>query len=194
MMRAVVSSSSLVRRGRLMMWRWAPTASTVDSLMARSPGRRQIRCRKTSVACREWPSGFVRHVRATRTSAPAEMAPRARVPSVPPASSGRAEAFGEGIHAGQEAIGDGDLAPTGNAELLAQDVGMRLHGTRRDAQLLADLLVREACRDELDDLTLAVRERRCSLRERLVHAAELTTCCTGATFVERSIRAAYFVD
>ena len=36
-MRAVVSSSSLVRRGRLMMWLCAPTASTVDSLITRSP-------------------------------------------------------------------------------------------------------------------------------------------------------------
>src|ERR671938_59450 len=137
MIRAVVSSSSLVRRGRLMMWRCAPTSSTVDSLMA-----------------------F-------------------------PCSGAR-------IHAGQKPIRDGDLAPAGHAELLTQDVGMRLHRTRRDAQLLADLLIREACRDELDDLTLAVRERRCSLRERVVHAAGLTTCCTGATFVERSIRAAYF--
>ena len=122
--------------------------------------------------------------------APAEH-PRARVPSVPPASSGRAEALGEGIHAGEESIGDGDLAPAGDSELLAQDVGMGLHGARGDAQLISDLLVREALGDELDDLTLAVRERRCSLRERLVHAAELTTCCTRATFTERRIRVVY---
>jgi hypothetical protein len=68
---------------------------------------------------------------------------------------------------------------------------MRFYGSRRDAQLVRDLLVREALRDELDDLPLAIRERRCSLRQRLVHAAELTTCCTRATFVERRIRAVY---
>jgi hypothetical protein len=42
MMRAVVSSSSLVRRGRLMMWRCAPTTSAFDSLIGLSPARRQI--------------------------------------------------------------------------------------------------------------------------------------------------------
>ena len=68
---------------------------------------------------------------------------------------------------------------------------MRLHGSRRDAQLVRDLLVREALRDELDDLPLAIRERRCSLRQRLVHAAELTTCCTRATFIERRIWVVY---
>src|SRR5437764_11408360 len=94
-------------------------------------------------------------------SAPAESSPRARVPSVPPALSGRAEALRERIHAGQESIRDGDLAPAGDAELLAQDVGMRLHGAGRDAQLVRDLLVRESLRDELDDLPLAIRERRC---------------------------------
>src|SRR5918911_2185727 len=107
--------------------------------------------------------------------APAEP-PRARGPSVPPALSGRAEALREGIHAGEESIRDGDLAPAGDAELLAQDVRMRLHGARSDAELLRDLLVREALRDELDDLPLAARERRGPLPQRLRHVAELTIC------------------
>jgi hypothetical protein len=42
MIRAVVSSSSLVRRGRLMMWRCAPASSIGVSLMALSPGPSQI--------------------------------------------------------------------------------------------------------------------------------------------------------
>src|SRR2546423_10213114 len=94
---------------------------------------------------------------ATRTSRARGTFPRARVPSVPPALSGRAEALREGIHAGEESIRDGDLPPAGDAELLAQHLGMRPHRARGNAELLRDLLGREALRDQFDDLPLAAR-------------------------------------
>ena len=45
-----------------------------------------------------------------------------------------------------------------HAELLAQDIAVRLCGARRDAEPFADLFVRAAERDQDDDLQLAFRQ------------------------------------
>src|SRR5205085_12685904 len=52
------------------------------------------------------------------------------------------------------------LPPRADVELLEDVREMRAHGARRDAECLADLLVRLAARDEAGDLELALGESR----------------------------------
>jgi len=63
----------------------------------------------------------------------------------------------------------------GDAELLAQDVGVRLRGARRDPKPLSYLFVRTACRDQLDHLPLSIGDPRQLPLQRVVHAAKLAT-------------------
>src|SRR5919108_2071773 len=109
----------------------------------------------------------------------------------PPGRAGSGRGFGERVDAGQEPVGDRDLTPPRHAELLAQDVGVSFHRAGRDAELGSDLLVREPQCYQLDDLALTLGDRRRCLRERLVHAAELTIGYAAATSTERSIRPEY---
>jgi hypothetical protein len=63
------------------------------------------------------------------------------------------------------------LTPSGHAELLTKDVGVRLGGARGNAKALADLLVRAPCGDELDDLALPLGYVRKRVPQGVVHAA-----------------------
>ena len=76
--------------------------------------------------------------------------PQARVPSAPRTAWERPEAFRQGIAPCQESVGDGNLTPSRDAELLAEDVAVGLDRSGRDAELLSDLLVGIAGSDELD--------------------------------------------
>ena len=64
------------------------------------------------------------------------------------------------VLAGQKAVGDRDLSASRDAKLLAKDVAMRLRGSRRDAESLADFLVRIASSDKFDDLALPLGDAR----------------------------------
>ena len=91
-------------------------------------------------------------------------------PSVP--GVGGSEAFRERVFAGQQPVGDRDLPPSGDAELLAQDVAVRLRRPRRDAEALADLVVRQPGGDQLDHLALPLRDPEVPLGQHLCHAAD----------------------
>src|SRR5207253_5617110 len=84
--------------------------------------------------------------------------PQARVPSAPATAWERPEALRQGVTPCQESVGDGNLAPLRDPQLLAEDVAVRLDRSGRDAELPSDLLVRVAGGDELDDLDLAFGE------------------------------------
>src|SRR5215470_7853411 len=76
--------------------------------------------------------------------------------AVSPRSDSRlTAATGEWVVSGQRPVRDRDLPPPCHAQLLAQDVRVRLGRTGRDAEQLADFLVGAAGRDQLDDLSLA---------------------------------------
>src|SRR5207253_6434108 len=112
------------------------------------------------------------------------------ISSMPTAGVGH-EASGQWIVAGRGAVGGRDLPPARDAELLAQDVRMSLGGSRRDAELFADFLVRATCRNQLDDLPLAGRDRRNRALEGLVHhGRDATSACAGPLFTKRRIFAA----
>src|SRR3954447_19205802 len=53
-----------------------------------------------------------------------------------------------------------EFCATSQAGLLADAREVVLHGARRDVQLLGDLLVRTAARDEAQDLVLALAQQR----------------------------------
>src|SRR5215213_7941621 len=80
------------------------------------------------------------------------------LPSAPVVGFRRRQASCEWVVACQQAVGDRDLTPAVDAELLTQDVAMRLRGARRDAERVADLLVRQSLRDQFDHLTLPWRD------------------------------------
>src|SRR4051794_18458134 len=92
----------------------------------------------------------------TELTAPAAGAVAGAAPSAPVVGSRQLEAFCQRVFAGQEAICQGDLAAARDAELLAEGVAMCLRRARRDAQLGAELLVRQSLGDQLDHLPLPV--------------------------------------
>ncbi len=96
------------------------------------------------------------------------------VPLVPRADSDRPEASRKGVFACEEPVGDWDLAPPGDAELLPKHIAMCLGGSRRDAQSLADLLVRATGGNQLDDLKLPWGDARRDPRKCFLHAPKLT--------------------
>src|SRR5579884_1184033 len=95
------------------------------------------------------------------------------LPSAPWADRERGRQLGEGVVAGERPVRGRDLPPTRDAELLSEDVRVRLRRPGRDAEARADFLVRAAGRDELDDLPLPVgdRERRSRRFHRFHHGA-----------------------
>src|SRR5262249_36181294 len=98
------------------------------------------------------------------------------------------DASGQWVVAGSSAVGGGDLAPPGDAELLPQNVRMSLGSSGRDAQPFADLLVRTPRRDQLDDLPLAGRDHRNRALQGLVHdGLDATSACRAALLTERGI-------
>ena len=93
-------------------------------------------------------------------------------PSVPGSGGSGSEASRERVVAGQQSVGDRNLPASGHSELLAQDVAMRLRGAGRDAQTLADLVVREPGGDQLDHFALAIGDLQVPLGQYLCHAAD----------------------
>ena len=112
-------------------------------------------------------------------------------PSVPGCGGSRSEASCERVVAGEQPIGDGDLTPSSHSELLPEDVAMRFRRPRRDAQPLADLVVRETLCDQLDDLALPVGDLQLPLVQYLCHVADANNGSAGCTLAERRIRAEY---
>ena len=72
----------------------------------------------------------------------------------------------------EQSVRDRNLAPSRDAELLTEDVTVRLRGPGRDAKSLSDLVVREACSDQFDDLALPLRQLGCCASQDLVHGAD----------------------
>src|SRR5436190_8157247 len=147
--RAEVPSSSLISRGRSIMRR--PPIGAAAGLPA---CRMAVDKRNAPVArgeCSRWVT------RAER--ARGGFRPRARLPSAPVVGSRQREALREGVVAREETVGERDLPPARYAELLAQHVAMRLGRARRDAELLAELLVGQTLCDQPDHLQLARGDR-----------------------------------
>ena len=112
-------------------------------------------------------------------------------PSVPGCGGSGSEASCERVVAGQEPIRDGDLTPSGHAELLPEHVAMRLRRPRRDAQPLPDLVVRETLCDQLDDLALPIGDLQFPLVQYLCHVADANNGSAACTLAERRIRVEY---
>ena len=100
------------------------------------------------------------------------------VPSVPRAGW-RPEAARKRVVAGEEAVSDWDLSPSGDSELLAEHIAVRLRSARRDPESFADFLVRAARSDQLDHLTLSVGDARRDFGERLLHGREANSAVLG---------------
>src|SRR5436190_19917339 len=98
-------------------------------------------------------------------TAPATPKGRRRGPSVPGGGWSRSEAFRQWVAAGQRAIGTRDLPAPGAAELLAEHVRVSLRRPRRDAETACDLVVRATVSDQLDHLTLPIRDDRRALMQ-----------------------------
>ena len=88
------------------------------------------------------------------------------VPSVPASGTPGSEALRERVVAGQFSVRARDLSAPRHAELLPQDIAMRLRRPWRDAEPLSNLLVGATGRDQLDDLLLS---RSQNGRARLQH-------------------------
>jgi len=78
------------------------------------------------------------------------------MPSVPRIGRSRAEALVERVISRDQPIGGRDLSTPRNAELLAQDIRVRLRSTWRDAEAVTDLLVGASRRDQRDDFALSL--------------------------------------
>ena len=76
-------------------------------------------------------------------------------PSAPVVGSRRRQAGRQRVFARQQPEGDRDLPPSRDAQLLPQNVAVSFRRSRRDAENEADLVVRQALGDQLDDLALA---------------------------------------
>src|SRR5207344_509327 len=99
--------------------------------------------------------------------------PQARS-SVPGRGRSRAEALGEGVATGQRAIRARDLTASRAAELLPEHVRVGLRRPRRDAETACDLIVRAAGGDQLDHLTLPIRDDRRALVQQFDHGGDAT--------------------
>lgn len=81
----------------------------------------------------------------------------------------RPEALGKRVFTREEPVGDRDLSAPGDAKFLSKHVAMRLRRSRRDAESLANFLIRAPSGDEFDDLALPLCDGRWNLSERLLH-------------------------
>jgi len=72
------------------------------------------------------------------------------------------------------------LAASGTAELLPEHVRVGLRRSRRDAETAGDLVVRAAGGDQLDHLTLPIRDDRRALMQQFNQGATLPTALRRA--------------
>src|SRR5581483_12074929 len=77
-------------------------------------------------------------------------------PSAPGAGQGRRKLTRERVLARERLERGGNLLPPRYAELLTQNVAVRLRRPRRDTESLAELVVRAPACDQRDDLELAL--------------------------------------
>ena len=92
---------------------------------------------------------------------PRRGAARGRGCRQPPLSAlANARLLRQGVFAREEAIGERDLPPALDAELLAEHVAVRLRGSRRDAERVAELVIGQPLGDQLDHLSLPVGDQR----------------------------------
>ena len=69
-----------------------------------------------------------------------------------------AEVVCERVFSGERAVCGWDLTPARDPELLPEHIAVRFRGSRGDAELRADFLVRAARSDQCDDLALTIRQ------------------------------------
>ena len=93
-------------------------------------------------------------------AAPAAARPQARVSLVPRGGGICLEALGEGVATGQRSVRARDLATPSATELLPKDIRVGLRRARRDAETVSDLFVGTPGGDQLDHLTLPIRDDR----------------------------------
>ncbi len=92
--------------------------------------------------------------------APAAVTPQARVSLVPRGDGTCLEALGEGVAAGQRSVRAWDLTTPCATELLPKNIRVGLRRARRDAETACDLFVGTSGGDQLDHLTLPIRDDR----------------------------------
>src|SRR5262245_22805831 len=109
--------------------------------------------------CVAGPDGSIVHEENKRAHDPSD---RGRAPSVP--RPARVEALCERVLPGHLPIRTGKLPPSPHAELLPENVAVRLDRARGDTEPLGDLVVGAARRDEDDHVALAIGDRRPPLR------------------------------
>jgi hypothetical protein len=74
------------------------------------------------------------------------------------------------------AVGRWDLPPARHTELLSKRVGVSLSRARRDVEVMRDLLVRAACRNQGDDLALPGGDPWSRTEQCSGHARRLVAC------------------
>lgn len=99
------------------------------------------------------------------------------MPSAPVVGSRGRQTLCEGVVAGQKSVGKRDLPPPGDTKLLPENVAVSLRRPGGDAELLPQLLVREALGDQFDHLPLPTGDRG-GINERL-HKTRLSRACRG---------------
>ena len=109
------------------------------------------------------------------------------VPSVPASGTPGSEAFRERVVAGQFSVRAGDLPPPRHAELLTQDVAVRLRRPWRDAEPLSNLFVGAAGRDQLDDLFLSWSQNGRPLLQHRRHGRDANNAVPAWLLPERRI-------
>jgi hypothetical protein len=101
--------------------------------------------------------------------------PRGEAPGLP---------GGQRILAGEQPEGDRDLAPASHAELLAEDIAVRLGGPGGDPEPCSYLFVRAPGRNQGDDLTLTrCNRRRFPFRGQLHHGCDAIPPARGRPFL-----------
>src|SRR5436190_15279260 len=139
-----------IRRGRSMMWSSAGEAAAVI-VSTISPASRK----RSGIAGPY--SSIESLVTAAASGGPAlGVGPERGLPSAPGAGKGRRKLTGKGVFAGERLERGRDLPPPRHAELLTQHVAVCFRRSGRDAETLADLVVRAPARDQRDDLELAL--------------------------------------
>jgi hypothetical protein len=144
---------------------------------------------------RLWPSSPLRPVQSIRGPDPTTLIQWA--PAASRFAAGARSAVGSGgnnpalsnrqrVFARQQPERNRDLAPARHAELLPQNVAVRLGGPRGDPEPCSDLLVRASSCDEGDYLPLTCGyRRRLPLRGQLDHGHEATPSIEGRPLVQR---------
>ena len=106
------------------------------------------------------------------TPAAEGVAAGAASPSAPVVGSRRLQACRQRVLSRQQPERDRNLPPSRHAQLLPQHVAMRLRRPRRDAETASDLLVRATVSDQLDHLTLPIRDDGRALMQDFDHGGD----------------------